>query len=894
MDFLQLPNLNTIIAGLFAILVVAYFIQKRSGASKGKIAPEAAGGWPLIGHLRLLGGSDQLPHIALGALAEKYGPAFTIRIGVHPALVISSWELAKECFTINDVALSSRPKLAGTKHLGYNHVMFGFCPYSSYWREMRKITCSELLSNRRLELLKDVQASEMKTSLKQLYKLQAGGVSVEMKQWFGDLTLNVVLRVVAGKRYSGNDEDARRCQKAFREFSQLMGQFVVGDAIPYLGWSTGRGELSGEAKGQQNLMDVMLSILDSADLSGFDPDTVNKATCLNMISGGTDANMVTLTWALSALLNNRHALRKAQEELDIHVGKERLVNEKDINKLLYLQAIVKEALRLYPPGPLSGPRESIEDCTIGGYYVPKGTRHPLVWSDPLEFKPERFLTTHKNIDVKGQNFELIPFGSGRRACPAALGYLSAFKSTFGLSNIKSTPLEVMTSLKELYKLRTGAGVSVEMKQWFGDLALNVVLRMFVVGDAIPYLGWLDSGGHEKAMKKTAKEMDCLVTEWLEEHRKGRASAEAKGQQDFMDVMLSILDGADLAGSDPDTVNKATCLTMVSGGSDTTMVTLTWALSALLNNRHALRKAQEEVDIHVGKERLVNEKDINKLLYLQAIVKEALRLYPPGPLSGLRESTEDCTIGGYHACPKRHPSGGQSLEDPDRPSGVRVPPDRRWKQAVPPHESPPAGGPPPNLLQERCESRGLQPLQIPHRRRHRQAPLDMARAKLQEGVLPLRAHLNVRRLQRQGHGAQVEPRLQVHTRQVEGPDDEAVFREQNRRCQNDAIFGLYVTQDCYMFSWELSGGDGKFDETGGENSEPDSPWTPEREVETESGNGVSVKNKKRKGLDGNLENGGKWRLSRKDGFGQAPAKLTACDYHEGRRQHIHGHFGNFKI
>jgi periodic tryptophan protein 2 len=91
----------------------------------------------------------------------------------------------------------------------------------------------------------------------------------------------------------------------------------------------------------------------------------------------------------------------------------------------------------------------------------------------------------------------------------------------------------------------------------------------------------------------------------------------------------------------------------------------------------------------------------------------------------------------------------------------------------------------------------------------------------------------------------------------------------------------VTRDCYMFSWELSGGDGKFDETGGENSEPDSPGTPEREVETESGNGVSVKNKKRKGLDGNLEeNGGKWRLSRKDGFGQAPAKLTACDYHGG--------------
>jgi cytochrome P450 len=196
----------------------------------------------------------------------------------------------------------------------------------------------------------------------------------------------------------------------------------------------------------------------------------------NMISGGSDTTMVTLTWALSALLNNRHALSKAQEELDIHVGKERLVNEEDINELFYLQAIVKEALRLYPPGPLSGPRESTEDCTIGGYHVPKGTRlvvnlwkiqtDPVVWSDPLEFKPERFLTTHKDVDVKGQNFELIPFGSGRRACPGIsfglqmlqltlASLIHAFDistpsnapvdmtATFGLTNIKSTPLEVV-------------------------------------------------------------------------------------------------------------------------------------------------------------------------------------------------------------------------------------------------------------------------------------------------------------------------------------------------------------------------------------------------------------------------------------------------------------------
>ena len=148
-----------------------------------------------------------------------------------------------------------------------------------------------------------------------------------------------------------------------------------------------------------------------------------------MIVGANDTIVVTLTWAISLLLNNRHVLKKIQDELDDQVGKERIVNESDINKLVYLQAIVKETLRLYPEAPLSGPRESTEDCTIGGYHVPKGTR--LIpnlwkiqtdhhkWSDPLKFKPERFLTTHKDVDFKGHNFEFIPFVSGRRICPRA-------------------------------------------------------------------------------------------------------------------------------------------------------------------------------------------------------------------------------------------------------------------------------------------------------------------------------------------------------------------------------------------------------------------------------------------------------------------------------------------
>ena len=125
--------------------------------------------------------------------------------------------------------------------------------------------------------------------------------------------------------------------------------------------------------------------------------------------GGTDSTAVTLTWALSLLLRNPLALGKAKEEIDMQIGKDEYIRESDISKLVYLQAIVKETLRLYPPAPFSSPREFTENCILGGYHIKKGTRliHNLwkihrdhsVWSDPLEFKPERFLTTHKQCVI---------------------------------------------------------------------------------------------------------------------------------------------------------------------------------------------------------------------------------------------------------------------------------------------------------------------------------------------------------------------------------------------------------------------------------------------------------------------------------------------------------------
>ncbi|RVW61141.1 Cytochrome P450 82C4 [Vitis vinifera] len=270
--------------------------------------------------------------------------------------------------------------------------------------------------------------------------------------------MNVMVRAIAGKRYFGTHacgDEPKRGKKALDDFMLLVGLFMVSDAIPFLGWldtvkgyTTDMKKIAKEVdyllgrwveehrqqrlsannnRAEVDFLHVMLSVIDDGQFSGRDPDTVIKATCLNLILAGYDTTAITLTWALSLLLNNRHALKKSQAELEIHVGKHRQVDGSDIKNLVYLQAIVKETLRLYPPGPLSVPHEAMEDCTVAGFHIQAGTRllvnlwklhrDPRVWLDPLEFQPERFLTNHAGLDVRGKNYEFLPFGSGRRVCP---------------------------------------------------------------------------------------------------------------------------------------------------------------------------------------------------------------------------------------------------------------------------------------------------------------------------------------------------------------------------------------------------------------------------------------------------------------------------------------------
>ncbi|KAL4318243.1 hypothetical protein GQ457_18G020290 [Hibiscus cannabinus] len=497
MDFSTLLQQNIVFTLLVPLFIGLFIFGAISRAKSNHIdnknpPPEPAGGRPLLGHLHLFG-KGQLIHRKLGSLGDEYGPAFLIRMGIHPTLVVSSWDVIKECFTTNDKVFPTRPRTLTAKIMGYDHALMGSAPYGPYWRHTRKIATVELLSNRRLELLKHVREAEINVFLKQLYdeSVASKGVAVvQMKDRFSDLAMNVIVKMVTGKGYGGpdgrNDEESKQTQRALNDFFYLAGLLTVSDAVPFLGWIdvlTGtvgkfkktakeldhvlgswvnehrQRRAAGDITGEKDFIDVMLSVLDDGKTSKEEADITIKATCQSLLLGGNDTTVLTLTWALSLLLNNRNVIKKAQEELEAQVGKDRQVEESDMKNLPYLHAIVKEALRLYPAAPLSAPREAMEDCTVAGFHVAKGTRllvnlwklmrDPNIWENPSEFRPERFLNEHADFDIRGQNFEFIPFGSGRRMCPGVTFAIQILHLTmarllhgFDLGTVSDEPVDM--------------------------------------------------------------------------------------------------------------------------------------------------------------------------------------------------------------------------------------------------------------------------------------------------------------------------------------------------------------------------------------------------------------------------------------------------------------------
>ncbi|XP_076918872.1 cytochrome P450 81Q32-like [Bidens hawaiensis] len=435
----------------FLCLVPLIYLVHLLTHQKRRNLPPSPPSIPIIGHLHLINGHA---HRALQTLSSKYGPVMALRFGSRPVLVITSPSAAEECFTKNDIILANRPLLLSGKYLDYDHSTVGAAPYGQLWRDLRRIMTLELFSAARLKSYSSVREDEVRSLIKNLYLDSSQDFTkVEMRSRIQGLSFNIVMKMIADKRFYGNEmedfEEVSLFRDIIREAFEVSGASNPGDFIPFLRWIDFQGyekrllKLQKKSDGfSQNLIDeIRTKRCGSSSMKGKDAtfidamlslqesepeyytDDIIKGNILTLLQAGTDTSSLTIEWAMALLLNHLDALERAKTELDSYVGHERLVQETDLTNLPYIQCIVNETLRLFPAGPLLVPHEPSQDCTIGGFDVARGTmvlvnawaihRDPMVWDDPLSFKPERF------EKLENEGFSFIPFGMGRRQCPGS-------------------------------------------------------------------------------------------------------------------------------------------------------------------------------------------------------------------------------------------------------------------------------------------------------------------------------------------------------------------------------------------------------------------------------------------------------------------------------------------
>ncbi|KAL8109381.1 cytochrome P450 71B34-like [Apium graveolens] len=462
LDSISLLWLLTVIPLLLLLFFLPWFcLQKYPITDKWENLPPGPSRLPIIGNLHQLG---KLPHFSLYKLSQKYGPIMHLKLGQVPLLVISSPEMAKEVLKTHDSKCCSRPDSCGTRKLSYNRKDITFSPYGDYWREIRKLCVIELFTLKRVRSFQNVRDQEIAKLVNNISKeaLDSNNKSIHLDKKILTFAKNIICEVAFGTNIGREKFKENEIQKTLQDAMIVISGFCAADFFPYYGWIidliTGfrhKMEKSFDALDKfsesviQEHLEPSRSRLDHEDitdiliaLSNDKTAPINlskdhiKAVFMDLFLASIDTSSGTTVWAMSELAKNPRVMRKVQVEIRNVVGNKAQVDEKEIEKLKYLKMVVKETLRLHPPVPLLLPRETMQYCKIGGYNVYPKTRifinawamgrDTSIWSKPDEFYPERFEDCE--IDFKGQHYELIPFGAGRRMCPAM---------TMGLASVES-------------------------------------------------------------------------------------------------------------------------------------------------------------------------------------------------------------------------------------------------------------------------------------------------------------------------------------------------------------------------------------------------------------------------------------------------------------------------
>ncbi|KAL1536681.1 cytochrome P450 71AU50-like [Salvia divinorum] len=367
------------------------------------------------------------------------------RFGSIPTIIVSSPSAAELFLKTYDLTFADRPHHEAAYHLGYEQRNIVFARYGPYWRNMRKLCALELLSGIKIAQFEATRKAEIGNMIGSLKEAAAARETVDMGVRVAAVSADMISLMVFGGKFAEWELDGERFKEVMTEAVAEGAAFNLGDYFPKLRWMDLQGsarrlkKLSGifdrfleriiddhvgKKERSNDFVDTIMAILDSGE-AGFEFDRRHvKAVLLDMLIAGIDTSAAAVEWTLTELIRHPAEMKRLQKNLQQIVGQNQMIDEHHLSNLEYLDCVIKESMRIHPVGPLLI-HQATEECVVDGYHIPNKARvlvnvwaigrDPDTWSDPERFAPDRFLGS--NVDLRGQDFQLIPFGSGRRGCP---------------------------------------------------------------------------------------------------------------------------------------------------------------------------------------------------------------------------------------------------------------------------------------------------------------------------------------------------------------------------------------------------------------------------------------------------------------------------------------------
>uniref|UniRef100_I1QJZ9 Cyt-P450 monooxygenase n=1 Tax=Oryza glaberrima TaxID=4538 RepID=I1QJZ9_ORYGL len=434
---------------------------------------------PVIGNVLSLSGDM---HHELARLArEQYGPVMTLKLGLVTAVVVSSPDAAREAFTKHDRRLAARTVPDISRARGLTGRSMIWLPSSDpRWKTLRSAVATHFFSPRSLTAARGVRERKVRDIVNYFAGHAAEVIDVSEAVYGG------VINIVSNAFFSADvvdvgKESAHGLRETLEDIILAIAKPNVSDLFPFLR----RLDLQGWRRWAEKRYDKVFGILDdkiNSRLADADADASTKKhgdfldSLLELMSAGKiacddvttvmfdafgariDTISNTVVWAMAELLRNPSIMAKVRAEMEDVLAGKKTIEENDTEKLSYLRAVIKEAMRLHPVAPILLPHRAAEDgVEIGGYAVPKDStvifnvwaimRDPTAWERPEEFMLERFLQ-RAEVDFRGKDFEFIPFGAGRRLCP-------------GLPMAERVVPFILASLLHAFEWRLPVGVAAE-------------------------------------------------------------------------------------------------------------------------------------------------------------------------------------------------------------------------------------------------------------------------------------------------------------------------------------------------------------------------------------------------------------------------------------------------